>query len=130
MKNSVVVALTLVNLCLGMSYVTSGGEEKSKSAPGVIQAQSFELVDAKGNVRAQLFLSEDGSGNIRLRDSKGTVRVKLGASAEGGTGLLLMDANAEPVVAAGWYPPGSFYPDGPSIVVGQKQQGQKVIRPE
>ena len=61
-------------------------------------AQAIELVDGQGNVRAQLHLGPDGSGNIRLRDGNGEVRVKLGTSVEGGTALLLMDKKTEPVV--------------------------------
>jgi len=67
--------------------------------PKVIRAQSIELVDARGEVRLQLHLGEDGSGNLRIRDGNGKVRVKLGTSAAGSTGLLLMDQSVEPTVS-------------------------------
>ena len=63
----------------------------------VVQARLIELVDERGQVRAQLHIGADGGGNLRLRNGQGEVRVKLGATADG-AGLLLMDQATEPGV--------------------------------
>ncbi len=89
--------VTAVNLMLVVSTWT-GSHAAKRGDPEVIRAQSIELVDARGEVRLQLHLGEDGSGNLRIRDGNGRVRVKLGTSAAGSTGLLLMDQSVEPAV--------------------------------
>ena len=66
----------------------------------VLRAKLIELVDENGQPKAQLYLGEDGAGNLRLRDPSGEVRVKLGATEEG-AGLLLLDGDVEPAVQLG-----------------------------
>ena len=90
--------VTAVNLMLVVSTWTGSHAIANRGDPKVIRAQSIELVDARGEVRLQLHLGEDGSGNLRIRDGNGKVRVKLGTSAAGSTGLLLMDQSVEPAV--------------------------------
>lgn len=63
----------------------------------VVRAKLIELVDAKGQVVAQLHTSEDGGGQLRLRSGSGTVRVKIGSTSDG-SGLLLMDSESEPAI--------------------------------
>ena len=92
-------------------------------APSVVRAQAIELVDGQGNVRGQLFLGGDGSGNIRLRDANGEVRVKLGTSVEGGTGLLLMDKKTEPAIRLGTDKSGS------SLTLTGPDKKQRVFTP-
>lgn len=101
--NKFVLALTVFNLSVLVTLLVGAAPTNpgDRVAPSVVRAQAIELVDGQGNVRAQLFLGEDGSGNMRLRDAKGEVRVKLGTSVEGGTGLLLLDKNTEPAVQIG-----------------------------
>lgn len=90
--------VTAINLMLAATTWT-GSKAAARDEPKVIRAQSFELVDARGEVRLQLHLGEDGSGNLRIKDGNGKVRVKLGTSAAGSTGLLLMDQSVEPTVS-------------------------------
>jgi hypothetical protein len=90
------VAFTIVNLVLSFAVWAKAGST-SPEAPKVVRAQSFELVDGQGQVRAQLFLGEEGGGNLRLRDETGRVRVKLGAK-KGHVGLLLFNEKIEPAV--------------------------------
>jgi len=97
-SHQLLVGLTAVNVMLVASTWT-GSRASPPDDPKVIQAQSFELVDARGEVRLQLHLGEDGSGNLRIRDGNGKVRVKLGTSAAGSTGLLLMDQSVEPTLS-------------------------------
>jgi hypothetical protein len=72
---------------------------QAEKIPAVLRAQSIELVDKQGQARAQLFLGDDGGGNLRLRDGSGTVRVKLGATPTG-AGLILFDTDVEPGIWA------------------------------
>ena len=91
--------ITAINLMLVASTWTGSRAVASREDPKVIRAQSIELVDARGEVRLQLHLGEDGSGNLRIRDGNGKVRVKLGTSAAGATGLRLMDQSVEPTIS-------------------------------
>jgi len=91
--------ITAINLMLVATTWTGSRAIDQRDDPKVIRAQTFELVDARGEVRLQLHLGEDGSGNLRIRDGNGKVRVKLGTSAAGSTGLLLMDQSVEPTVS-------------------------------
>jgi len=90
--------ITAINLML-MASTWIGSRGLPRDDPKVIRAQSFELVDTRGEVRLQLHLGEDGSGNLRIRDGNGKVRVKLGTSAAGSTGLLLMDQSVDPTLS-------------------------------
>ena len=91
--------VTAINLMLVASTWTGSRAGAPRDDPKVIRAQSIELVDAHGEVRLQLHLGADGSGNLRIRDGNGKVRVKLGTSAAGSTGLLLMDQSVEPTLS-------------------------------
>jgi hypothetical protein len=72
---------------------------EAKSVPGVVRAQTIELVDRRGRVRAQLKVETGGQVVFRLRDAAGRIRVKLGAD-EAGSGLVLMNETSEPGVHA------------------------------
>lgn len=93
------VGLTAVNVMLAATTWTGAAGTTRRGDPRVVRAQAIELVDARGEVRLQLHLGEDGSGNLRIRDGSGKVRVKLGTTIEGSTGLLLMDQSVEPTVS-------------------------------
>lgn len=90
--------VTAINLMLAATTWTGTGLATRHGHPKVLRAESFELVDQRGEARLQLHLGADGSGNLRIRDGKGRVRVKLGTTAEGSTGLLLMDQSIEPTL--------------------------------
>lgn len=89
---------TAINLTLATLAWTGPGT-LDRADPPVLRAQAFELVDSDGNVRLQLYLGDDGSGNLRIRDGSGKVRIKLGTTTEGSSGLLLMDQTVEPTVS-------------------------------
>jgi hypothetical protein len=98
-SQQLLVGLTAVNVMLAATTWTGAAGSIRRDHPKVIRAEAIELVDARGEVRLQLHLGEDGSGNLRIRDGSGKVRVKLGTSVSGSTGLLLMDQSVEPVVS-------------------------------
>jgi hypothetical protein len=90
----------------------------------VLQARQIDLVNADGKVVAQLYVSEDGGGSLRLRNGAGDVRVKLGPSNDGSEAiLLLMDRTTEPTVrlASG--------PDKPSLELGPFGQPSVRVAP-
>jgi len=91
-------------------------------APAVLRAQSFEMVNGRGQVIAQLHPGEDGGGNLRLRTGDGTIRVKLGATAEGSS-LLLMDNQPEPAVSL------ASKKSGTSIILAGKGKEKRVLEP-
>jgi hypothetical protein len=93
------VGLTAVNVMLVATTWAGAAGTSHRETPKLIRAQAIELVDEGGQVRAQLYLGVDGSGNLRLKDANGQVRVKLGTSVEGATGLLLMDQSIEPTIS-------------------------------
>lgn len=98
-SHQVLFGITAVNLMLVATTWTGSRAIVPRDDPKVIRAQSIELVDARGEVRLQLHLGEDGSGNLRIRDGNGKVRVKLGTSGAGSTGLLLLDQSVEPTLS-------------------------------
>jgi hypothetical protein len=124
-SNKFVTVLTLVNFAFLVVLLISAAPTNPTDvvAPSVVRAQAIELVDAEGNVRGQLYLGVDGSGNLRLRNANGEVRVKLGTSVEGGTGLLLMDKKTEPAIWLGADKPGT------SLTLTGPDKKQRVIAP-
>lgn len=96
--------------------------QEAEAIPSVLRAQAIELMDGQGRVVAQLYVGEDGGGNLRLRSGDGTVRVKLGATSDG-SGLLLLDKDAEAAVSL------ATNKDGTSITLAQKGKESRIIRP-
>jgi hypothetical protein len=97
-SHQLLFGVTAINLMLVATTWTGARVATHQSHPKVLRAESIELVDERGQVRLQLHLGADGSGNLRIKDGNGKVRVKLGTSAEGSTGLLLMDQSIEPTL--------------------------------
>ena len=91
------VTLTALTLALLLGAVLNDRTAHARETQTVLRAQSIELVDDSGKVRAQLNVSPGGEVVFRLRDAKGTIRVKLAAS-EAGSGLLLANERTEPGV--------------------------------
>lgn len=81
-------------LTLTASHTVSGQADPAAVQP-VLRANTIELVDTGGVVRAHLLVTEDGETLLRMRDANGHVRVKLGAS-EDGSGMLLANRDAQP----------------------------------
>jgi hypothetical protein len=96
--------------------------QNTDAAPAILRAQEIVLVDRNGQTVAQLYVGEDGGGNLRLRSGDGMVRVKLGATAEG-AGLILFDRETEPAV---WL---ASKQSGASITLAEKGGDKRVIRP-
>ena len=86
-------AICLLSL-LGVLFLErpAGG---AKGAPSVLRARAIELVDGRGQVRAQIKVEPNREVVLRLRDQTGAVRVKLGASRRG-SGLVLLNEATEP----------------------------------
>jgi hypothetical protein len=121
------LALTCVNLAAAVIVLSQSVWDKpvmaeSVQVPKVIRAEAIELVDGRGQVRAQIHLGEDGGGNLRLRSGDGMVRVKLGATADG-SGLLLFDKEAEPGVSL------ATNKAGTTVTLAEKGKEKRVIKP-
>jgi hypothetical protein len=89
-----VLALTLANLAILGGFAVTQAQARPETQD-VLRARLIELVDAKGQVRAQLKTEASGEVVLRLRDQEGQIRVKLGAGRDG-SGLLLNDERTEP----------------------------------
>jgi hypothetical protein len=93
-----------------------------EEVPAVLRARMIELVDERGQVRANLQVEQSGEAVFRLRDAKGEIRVKLGAS-EDGSGLLLLDDRTEPgvqLLAKG---------TGTTVTLAEKDKEKRVLTP-
>lgn len=119
---ALVAVLLAAHLVRPMLIDSSAQASQTEKIPAVLRAQSIELVDKQGQARAQLFLGDDGGGNLRLRDGSGTVRVKLGATPTG-AGLILFDQDVEPAIWA------STDKSSTSLKLAEKGKEQRVIRP-
>jgi hypothetical protein len=120
---AVIALLLLAHLARpALPFLSAQAEQAKESAPSVLRAQAFELVNKQGQVVAQLYLGEDGAGNLRLRDASGTVRVKLGATAQG-SGLLLMDKEVEPAISL------AVKDSETTLTLAEKGKEKKVLKP-
>lgn len=117
-----IIAVLLAAHFVRPAWFSSSASPQGEKIPAVLRAQSIELVDKQGQARAQLFLGEDGSGNLRLRDASGTVRVKLGATATG-AGLILFDEDVEPAIWA------KTDKSSASLKLTEKGKEPRVIKP-
>jgi hypothetical protein len=119
---ALIAVLLLAHLVRPAGLSSAAQAQQGEKVPAVLRAQAIELVDKQGQARAQLFLGEDGSGNLRLRDGSGTVRVKLGATATG-AGLILFDEEVEPAIWA------SADKSGTTLKLAEKGKAQRVFKP-
>lgn len=117
-----IIALLLLAHLVRPTHFPAPAVGATEQVPAVLRAQAIELVNKQGQVVAQLFLGEDGSGNLRLRDASGTVRAKLGATAQG-AGLLLLDKDVEPAL---WLLSNE---SGTSLTLAEKGKDKKVFKP-
>ena len=91
------IALTVLNLVLLLFVTARTTSTAAETSTPIVRTRALELVDNRGQVRAQLNVESDGEVVFRLRDARGAIRVKLGADADG-SGLLLADETTEPAV--------------------------------
>jgi hypothetical protein len=116
-------ALAAVDLLLLGALLLRGQPAEAQQAAPVVRARMFELVDARGTVRASLEVESDPDATVlRLRDASGTIRVKLAADASG-SGLVLLDDRTELGVQAGAQEAGSF------VKLVDRDGGQQVLAP-
>ena len=83
----VIAAVCLMVTAAAIAYVV--GQAKA-TAPKVVRAQRFELVDAQGRPRAMLGLGPDGSPALELTDEKRQVRAALSLAPAGGQPTLVL----------------------------------------
>jgi len=98
-RDRLAVALAALCLVAVLAVAVLDRPAGAKRTPSVLRARTIELVDARGQVRAQMKVERNGEVVFRLRDQDGAVRVKLGASRTG-SGLLLLNEATEPGVQA------------------------------
>lgn len=94
--------LTALGAVLGVTLfgiVALDRPAPAERGSSVLRARTIEIVDARGQVRAQILVEPSGEVVFRLRDEAGTIRTKLGASRTG-SGLLLLNEDTEPGVQA------------------------------
>ena len=119
----VVIVLLLAQLTRDVLQGATVMAQDANQVNPVVRARGFELVDERGQVRAQMYVGEDGGGNIRLRDATGVVRIKLGASTQGYTGLLVLDEAVNPAIHI------VTDKSGTSLSLAENGKEKRVIRP-
>jgi len=92
-------ALIALNLLTLGALVWSNAQSQARnSTQDHVRARVIDLVNARGEVRAQLYVQDNGGGGIRIYNGKGEIRSKYGALDDGGAGILLMDESTNPTV--------------------------------
>lgn len=102
-SQKVLVGVTVLNVLLVAAAwfgLVGVGVGSAQSPDGALEASGFNLVNDESTVVGQLYVGEDGSGQIRLRDADGVVRVKLGAGTDGAGLILFQGGEPEPGVSA------------------------------
>ena len=129
MRNRTTQALLLVTSALVMTLLVrtwsmsaSAQAGQLGTHPTVVRAQTIELVDNQGRIRANLKVEPDGEAVFRMMDAKGTIRVKI-AAAEDGSGLLLLDDRTEPGVHA------LAKRQGTTLTLAEKGKEARVLKP-
>ena len=118
----IATTLAVVNALLLVALLSQWNSLTAQNLPDVVRARTWELVDARGQIRASMEVAPDGDVVLRLRDRTGTIRVKLSAG-ETGSGLLLLDNSTEPGVQLGAGASGS------SLKLTNRDGRQNVIQP-
>lgn len=91
-------ALLAMNIVLLIALAWTGTRSQPATpVADVIRARQIELVNERGDMRAELSLAEGGGGQLRLRSGQGEIRVKFGAADDGAI-LLMLDHTTEPGV--------------------------------
>ena len=112
-----------VNVALAAALVwTNARTQTQPPVADVVRARLIELVDARGQMRAQLHVAENGGGELRLRSGKGEIRVKFGAGDDGAI-LLMMDGATEPGVRL------ATERSGPTLRLVDRRKGERIVAP-
>lgn len=91
----VLLVLNVVSLAaLAWTAARAAGEPPPQD---VVRARLIELINERGEMRAQLHIGENGGGQLRFRSGSGEIRVKFGATDDGAI-LLMTDGGANPTV--------------------------------
>jgi hypothetical protein len=69
--------ILILPVCFAVTVAAIAYAAGKTSAPDVIRAQKFELVDAEGRVRAALEVKDDGTAQLELCDEKDRPRAAL-----------------------------------------------------
>ena len=116
------VVLLAAQLFRPAAVLPAARAEETGAIPAVLRARAIELVDERGQVRANFKVEPDGEAVFRLRDAKGIIRVKIGAS-DDGSALLLVDDSTEPAVHL------LATRAGTSLTLAEKGKEKRVIKP-
>ncbi len=115
--------LLAMNVILLVALAWTGTRSQT-TAPvaDVVRARLIELVNERGEMRAELSLAEGGGGQLRLRGGQGEIRVKFGAADDGAI-LLLLDHTTEPVVRL------AAERSGPSLKLTTSGKPDRIVSP-
>ena len=126
-SHKVLVGVTVLNVLLvaaaWFGLVGVGVGSAQSSSDGALEASGFDMVNDAGVVVGQLYVGEDGSGQIRLRDANGVVRVKLGAGMDGAGLILFQGGDPQPGVSA------IVNEDGTKITLQEGEETKRTLKP-
>ena len=94
------MVIAVLCLLVAVAAVAWAAGQAKLSAPEVIQAQRFELVDAEGQVRGRLTVASSTGPALLLYDEDGSVRARLWLSLDGSPSLNLYDTDGRGGVSA------------------------------
>jgi hypothetical protein len=93
-SQTLVVALTIVNLVVLVLNATHVRSAPNEVVVPMLRGRALELVDDRGLVRSRMEIKPGGSVVLQLFDQKGVIKVKLDAG-EDGSGLFLADETTQ-----------------------------------
>ena len=127
MKTQQMMAILMVmNLIFLLAILVPNRDVIAQSDLGVLRGHSFELIDDKGQIRAQINIEEDGQVVLRLRDETGAVRVKVGADSYGSS-LVFLDEATEPAIQMIASQTGTQYSSNTTSIILRGNNDQKHV---
>ncbi len=99
MKLKCAIVIAVLCLLVAVAAVAWAAGQEKVSAPQVIRAQKFEVVDEKGAVRAEFGLTELAGGGVALCDENGKARAGIAVSDMGPVNLTLTDEHQTPRIS-------------------------------
>jgi len=100
-----------IGVLVGAAVVGVATSQQEEVTAKVVRAERFEVVDAKGEVRAVLAVREDGTPHLALFDADGQVRAIVAVLPSGTPDLYLCDADGKPRASL------AVWEDGPSLTL-------------